>query len=59
MIYLELTNYLEHTFSETNVIESKKYYLLGDININLLPKINKYSETNSQILLIKKYLASL
>ena len=34
----DLVNYLERTFSDTNVFESQECYLLGDININLQAK---------------------
>ena len=46
----DLVNYLGRTFSKTNVFESQKCYLLGDININLLPKdkeIFRYKSTNT------------
>ena len=33
----DFINYLQRTFSDTNVFESQECYLLGDININLQP----------------------
>ena len=37
----DFANCLECTFSNTNVFESQKCYLLGDFNINLQPKENE------------------
>ena len=34
----DFVNCLESTFNDTNVVDSQKCYLLGDININLQPK---------------------
>ena len=31
----DFVNCLEHTFNDTNVLESQECYLLGDVNINL------------------------
>ena len=55
----EFLNCLERIFSDTNVLESQECYLLGDININLQPKNKRFSDTKSQILLLKRYLTSL
>ena len=34
----DFLNFLERPFIDTNVFKSQEWYLLGDININLLPK---------------------
>ena len=52
-------NCLERTFSDTNVFESQECYLIGDININFSLRIKRFSNTNPQILIIKRYLTSL
>ena len=55
----DFVNCLERTFSDTNVFESQECYLLGEIVINLQSKDKEISDTNPQILLIKRYLTSL
>ena len=55
----DFVNYLEHTFSDTNVFESQECYLLGGINIKWQPKDKEILDTNPQILLIKRCLSFL
>ena len=55
----DFVNCQERTFRDTYFFESQENCLLGDININLQPKIKRFSDTNPQILLIKRYLTSL
>ena len=53
----DFVNCLERTLGDTNVIETKEYYLLGDVNIMLQTRDKKIClETNAQMLLIKRYL---
>ena len=46
----DFVNCQECTFSDTDVVESQKCYLLGDININLQPRNKEVFKTNLQIL---------
>ena len=50
----DFVNCLEHTLSDTNVIESQECYLLDDINTNLQPNGKEIPDTNPQILLAKR-----
>ena len=50
----DLVNCLDFTFSDTNVIESRECYLLGDININLQPKDKEIFRNKSAITINKE-----